>query len=274
MNERKFTMIYNDVLEGGILTNPYQIALYVCLKKYTDKNNQCFPSAATLSKMTGMCRCKVITTLKALEKKGIISIQNRYREDGGKTSNLYTIHDDTPMNTNTEPKKKKVFSKPKKKNTATKTKPKNNYSMDVLKSLYKYDELMQENPDQKQEIDSAMNIIHDTVNTSKPTIRISGENKPKMVVIAKLLKLTKESILYAIQKVKEQAENIKNPVAYLLTVLFKANEQRTFDCSTKLTESIQNNDRPKNQWFQFQERQYSQEEMDKLERALLNRWTI
>ncbi len=92
-DQRPFIMVYHDFLESEILDNPYQITLYICLKKFANENNQCFPSLKKLVKVSRMSQRKVQETLKELEEKHIISIENRIRTDGGKSSNLYTIHD-------------------------------------------------------------------------------------------------------------------------------------------------------------------------------------
>lgn len=108
------------------------------------------------------------------------------------------------------------------------------YTLDQIKQLFNYDIMIQDNPYQQQDIDSVMNILYKTMNTNKPTIRISGEDKPAMVVICNLMKLNKESITYAIEKFSEQTDRIKNSTAYMLTILFYAPEQYHFDIKNQV----------------------------------------
>ena len=74
-----------------------------------------------------------------------------------------------------------------------------------------------------------MNILYTTMNTTRATIRIAGDNKPTMVVISKLMKLHNESIMYALDKFSEQTERIKNPTSYMLTILYNAPEQFKYE---------------------------------------------
>ena len=79
-----------------------------------------------------------------------------------------------------------------------------------------------------------IDILHTAMNTTKPTIRVAGEDKPTMVVIGKLMKLDYETIMYAIEKFSEQTERIKNPVSYMLTILYTAPEQYKLDIQNQV----------------------------------------
>ena len=122
------------------------------------------------------------------------------------------------------------------------------YSLEQIYILYDYDVMISDNPYQKNDIDSVMSILHTNLNTTKSTIRIGGENKPSMVVIGKLMKLTCSGIMYAIEKFKEQTERIKNPTSYMLTLLYNAEEQLNLDITNQVQHDMhhwnhnQNND--------------------------------
>lgn len=75
------------------LETPYAKALYVALRAHADQNGQCFPSIKTLANESGMGTVKANDTLGKLEKAGILIKEQRYLENGGQTSNLYTICD-------------------------------------------------------------------------------------------------------------------------------------------------------------------------------------
>lgn len=58
------------------------------------------------------------------------------------------------------------------------------YTINQIHQLFDYDIMLSDNPYQKQDIDSVINILHTAMNTRKPVIRIAGEDKPAMTVIA------------------------------------------------------------------------------------------
>lgn len=108
------------------------------------------------------------------------------------------------------------------------------YTLDQIKQLFDYDVMIQDNPYRQQDIDSVMNILYTTMNTTKATIRIAGEDKPSMVVIGKLMKLSYSEIIYAIEKYQEQTERIKNPTSYMLTLLYNSKEQMNLDITNQV----------------------------------------
>lgn len=112
------------------------------------------------------------------------------------------------------------------------------YTINQIHQLFDYDIMLQDNPYRQNDIDSAMSVLYTAMNTTKATIRIAGENKPSMVVIGKLMKLDKESIMYAIEKFSTQTERIKNPTSYLLTVLYFAPEQFHLDIQNQVSHDM------------------------------------
>lgn len=113
------------------------------------------------------------------------------------------------------------------------------YTLEQIKQLFGYEAMIYDNPDEQEHINSVMDILHTTMNITKATIRISGTDKPTMVVIGKLMKLDNESILYAIRKYKEQTIRIKNPTAYMLTILYMAPEQYKLDIANQVQHDLE-----------------------------------
>lgn len=103
------------------------------------------------------------------------------------------------------------------------------YSMDELKKQYDYAAMVVEKPEKQASIDICMDIISTTINSKKKNIRIQKEEIPKEKVTDKLLKLTKDDILWAIGKFAQQSNTIHSPQAYLLTLLYDAHNQRILD---------------------------------------------
>lgn len=112
------------------------------------------------------------------------------------------------------------------------------YTIDQIKQLFDYDIMIQDNPYRQHDIDSVMNILYTTMNTTKATIRIAGEDKPSMVVVGKLMKLSYSEIMYAIEKYQEQTERIKNPTSYMLTLLYNSKEQMNLDITNQVSHDM------------------------------------
>lgn len=99
------------------------------------------------------------------------------------------------------------------------------YTMEDIKALYEYDSLIIQYPDKQTDIDIVFDILYDTLNSTKQTIRIGGEDKPTMIVISKLMKLQPDDLIYSIDVYHQQDQRIKNVKGYLLTILYNAKEQ-------------------------------------------------
>lgn len=114
------------------------------------------------------------------------------------------------------------------------------FPMHQIQEFFGYDAMKHDYPHLSQDITAAMEILHDTLNTNKPTIRINGEDKPVLVVTSKLMRLDKGSIVYAIGKYQEQTNRIKNPKSYMLTLLYNATEQYTLDITNQVQHDMYN----------------------------------
>lgn len=103
------------------------------------------------------------------------------------------------------------------------------YSMENIKALYGYDSLIIQYPAKQKDIDIVFDILYESLNSTKQTIRIGREDKPGMVVIGKLMKLQPDDLIYSIDKFHQQTGRIKNVKGYLLTILFNSHEQNHLD---------------------------------------------
>lgn len=92
-DERPFFLVYQDFLNSDVLDTADQKLLFIILKSFANKQNTCFPSLQKLSKISKLSKRKVQSTLKELESKGVLKVEKRVREDGGLSSNLYTLYD-------------------------------------------------------------------------------------------------------------------------------------------------------------------------------------
>ena len=127
-------------------------------------------------------------------------------------------------------------------NITNKNKERQEYTMKYLHELYEYDVLVQRQEYGTEDLDSVLDIIYDALNTMKDTIRINGEEKPAAVVRSKLLKLDATDIEYAIEKFRSVTDRIKNPKAYMLTILYGAKEQRNLDVTNDVSHDLYGED--------------------------------
>jgi len=90
------TEIPNIILETEL--DPYELAFYIHLKRIAGDRGACFASNKLLSEKTKISLRKVIICKKELEKKGLIKIKKREKEDGSPDTNLIQITDLWPRN--------------------------------------------------------------------------------------------------------------------------------------------------------------------------------
>lgn len=103
------------------------------------------------------------------------------------------------------------------------------YTLNQIRLLYDYDIIKERLSYSSREVDAVMDILYDVLNTSKKTIKISGEDRPAIAVIGRMMKLSYADIIYAIEQFGKITDRIKNPEAYMITCLYKAAGQATLD---------------------------------------------
>lgn len=79
-----------NLCERGEL-NAGEIAVMNALANYADEENSCFPSYATLATYTGYERRSVVRIIGRLAERGLISVVERKRDNGSRTSNRYVL---------------------------------------------------------------------------------------------------------------------------------------------------------------------------------------
>ncbi len=249
--ERPFILVYRDFLQDDQLDSCYQKLVYICLGKFTNNEQQCFPSLKRIAELAKICVSKVKTTINELREKGLIEKKNRFAGDGSKISNLYTLLYNIKIKSNIGKdkirdggidsykfgQKKALDSTPTKATNQalcpqnynyTITNPENcqvksseKYSMDFIHEHYGYEAMVIDHPDQIEKINAAMFVIYDTLNTKQPTVRVGGDDKPSQVVVSQFLKLDMWSIMYAIEQFNNQnAQEIKYPKSYMRSILY------------------------------------------------------
>lgn len=66
-------------------------AVYMYLKDRCNRDNQCWPAIGTIARELNLSRRTVERAITDLVKTGRISKEQRWRENGGKSSLLYTL---------------------------------------------------------------------------------------------------------------------------------------------------------------------------------------
>ena len=105
--------------------------------------------------------------------------------------------------------------------------------MQYLEELYHPEDMIGMGVD-SQDVEIVMEILHDAVNTTKPTIRVNSEEKTAEVVRARLLKLECLDIIYALQQYHKQTTAIRYQKAYMLSVLYDARGQCRLDYANQV----------------------------------------
>lgn len=111
------------------------------------------------------------------------------------------------------------------------------YPMEYLKELYRANDLILMRVSDK-DVEMAMDILYDAVNTTKKTIRVNREDKPSEAVRSRLLKLRCMDILYAIEQYHRQTTEIRYQKAYMLSILYDARGQGHLDYSNQVQHDL------------------------------------
>ncbi|MEG0691763.1 MAG: helix-turn-helix domain-containing protein [Oscillospiraceae bacterium] len=67
------------------------VAVYMYLKDRSNKDGKCYPAIGTIARELSLSRSTVKRAIEDLEHSGWLTKEQRWREKGGKSSNLYTI---------------------------------------------------------------------------------------------------------------------------------------------------------------------------------------
>lgn len=112
------------------------------------------------------------------------------------------------------------------------------YTLGYLKENLCYNDMLLQSPYDKDMIDTFFHYLHEAMNTSKPTIRVNGEQKPREVVISVLAKLEYFDFLYAVEKYKENTSKVNNQGAYIITLLYNAKSQSHADVVNQVSHDM------------------------------------
>ena len=92
----------------------------------------------------------------------------------------------------------------------------------ILKENIEYDSLCIDHKYNRDELEEILELMLETVCSSKKTIRIGGEDKPAEVVKSRLMKLDQFHIEYVLDALGKNTTEVRNIKSYLLTTLYNA----------------------------------------------------
>ena len=93
---------------------------------------------------------------------------------------------------------------------------------EIIAQNISYDLLRQEYPHQQEQLEEILEILVETVCTTRQTVRVAGNNFPVEIVKARLLKLTAEHIRFVLGCLSRNTTKIRNIRQYLLITLYNA----------------------------------------------------
>ena len=93
---------------------------------------------------------------------------------------------------------------------------------ELIKENIDYDILLSELPYDRDRLEEILELLVETVCSTKKYIRVAGSDYPAEVVRSRLLKLDMEHIRFVFDCLKENTTKIRNIKQYLLTSLYNA----------------------------------------------------
>jgi hypothetical protein len=93
---------------------------------------------------------------------------------------------------------------------------------EIIRENIEYPFMVERFKHDRERIDEIVDLMTETVCTSRKTIRIAGDDYPAEVVKAKFLKLNSTHIEFIMDCLKKNTSEIRNIKKYLLAVLFNA----------------------------------------------------
>ncbi len=93
---------------------------------------------------------------------------------------------------------------------------------EIISGTISYDLLCREYPHQREQLTEILDLLTETVCTTRQTVRVAGNNFPAEIVKSRLLKLTAEHIRFVLDCLSRNTTKIRNIRQYLLTTLYNA----------------------------------------------------
>ena len=94
--------------------------------------------------------------------------------------------------------------------------------LQIVRDNIDYDFLVEQNKYKVSETDELVSLMVDTICSTKPFIRVNGENIPHEVVKSTFLKLNSSHIEYVFEAMDKNSSDVRNIRSYLITALYNS----------------------------------------------------
>ena len=93
LSKKYFFIISNELIDHckDLKINSVQLHLLLTVIRHAYQNDSAYPSILTLNRKTGLSRPAIILNLRKLEEKGYIVKTHQFRDNKGKSNNLYSF---------------------------------------------------------------------------------------------------------------------------------------------------------------------------------------
>ena len=153
--------ILDKVYKSNLPSRAKQIMFYLINRANTE--GTCFPSVKTIASDCGVSERTIQRTMKALLEEGFVIKKNRYRDNGGQSSNLYMLQIEPENNTYNKPN----INEKKIKEEKIEAEEENNDGIDSIKKVT-FDDYIEVNETKENNLNSV-----------KQTVFISRVYKPQ-----------------------------------------------------------------------------------------------
>lgn len=109
----------------------------------------------------------------------------------------------------------------------------------IIKGNIEYD-ILSQNCENKELLDSIINLVVEVLYSTKTKIYINSEPKPIEVVKSQLLKLTSEHIIYTINCIKNNVKTVRRINSYILTTLYNSVNTYSIDVELQVAKLTNN----------------------------------
>lgn len=92
----------------------------------------------------------------------------------------------------------------------------------IVRDNTDYEFLIEQNPGKADTINELISIMVDAICSTRPTIRVNGEDVPHDVVKSTFLKLNGSHIEYVLEAMDNNTSNVRNIRSYLITALYNS----------------------------------------------------
>lgn len=255
-SRERFLMLYHDVLDSELL-DKNELLVFIAILRFASWGEEkvAYPKVETLAKVSRLSERTVQRTLRTMSEKNIVQIESQYSEKG-QTSNLYILNDDPTMWHEEVKKSEKKAPASASISRQTNTNEadtsgnliyihhENTISNNLCQDSYGYKELewikdrfdYQALVANSSEADAnmMMDVLHDTLNSQESILTINHSSVAKSQVIDHIMQLNADDLEYCLVKFKSAKSEVKNPKAYLRSILYNAKNQQRAEINNKI----------------------------------------